>query len=181
MSVAHAAVPKRVARLEHAHAPEAFSIAENDDSIDLTVFGISDGDLHVGMQQIAMMSEKGTVGQCSNPACDRVESSETASARSCMTAADKSAYEGIGIEAVYAALDVCREPLSVRMVGSHARQHEVPVEVDIVLDSGADASALPLAWREIGEPVGTTKVDYGIVDAQDNNRYVHTVRTAECV
>ena len=70
---ASVAMPKRVARVE------AFSVAENDEFVDLTAFDISDGDLHVGMKQIAMMSRKGTVGQCSIPGCDVSESSGTAS------------------------------------------------------------------------------------------------------
>ena len=86
---ASVAMPKRVARVE------AFSIAENDEFVDLTVFDISDGDLHVGMQQIAMMSQKGAVGQCSIPGCDVSESSGTASMWSSGAAADESAYEAL--------------------------------------------------------------------------------------
>ena len=51
--------------------------------------------------------------------------------------------------------------------------------MDIVLDSGADASALPLAWSGVGEYAGAAKVAAGFVDAQGNSLHVQTVRTAE--
>ena len=142
---ASVAMPKRVARVE------AFSVAENDEFVDLTAFDISDGDLHVGMKQIAMMSQKGTVGQCSIPGCDVSESSGTASTW----------------RLVYAALDVCSsEPLSVRTVGSRAQQHEVHVSGHCARQ-WCRCFSPSLAWSGVGEYAGAAKVAAGFVDAQE--------------
>ena len=95
----------------------------------------------------------------------------------------------VELETMYAALDVCNErthdgltaldACNAHVHSVRALQKRAEASVDIILDSGADCSALPLEYAQVGcEAAGRVSMA-GYVDAQGNALHVKATRDAE--
>ena len=106
-----------------------------------------------------------------------------------LTIYDISQNDQVELETMYAALDVCNEhaheglrPLDARNQHVHsvrALQKRSEATIDIILDSGADCSALPLEYAHVGHDASGHVSMAGYVDAQGNPLKVKTTRDAE--
>ena len=185
------AQPKRVARVQL--QPQVFRLdAENySGPVDLTIYDISQGDaemdFHVNM--ISSVDPSGLASQGQAIAALEVQSSVVATGLPCRRNDGSQGSGQVELEAMYAALDVCNEHTHEGLTALDAcNQHAHSVRalqkrseatIDIILDSGADCSALPLEHAHVGHDAAGPVAMAGYVDAQGNPLKVKATRDAE--
>ena len=156
------AQPKRVARVQL--QPQVFRLDAEDGSgpVDLTIYDISQGDaemdFHVSM--ISSADPSGLAGEGQANAELGVRSSVVATGLSCRRNDGSQGSGQVELETMYAALDVCNEHAHEGLKALDARNQHVhsvralqkrsEATIDIILDSGADCSALPLEYAHVG-------------------------------
>ena len=185
------AQPKRVARVQL--QPQVFRLDAEDDSgpVDLTIDDISQGDaemdFHVNM--ISSVDPSGLASQGQASAAPEVQSSVVATGLPCRRNDGSQGSGQVELEAMCAALDVCNEHTHESLTALDAcSQHAHSVRalqkrseatIDIILDSGADCSALPLEYAHVGHDAAGHAAMAGYVDAQGNPLKVKATRDAE--
>ena len=177
------AQPKRVARVQL--QPQVFRLDAEDGSgpVDLTIYDISQGDaemdFHVNM--ISSVDPSGLAGQG--------QASDVATGLPCRRNDGSQGSGQVELEAMYAALDVCNEHAHEGLTALDARNQHVhsvralqkrsEATIDIILDSGADCSALPLEYAHVGHDAAGHVAMAGYVDAQGNPLKIKATRDAE--
>ena len=185
------AQPKRVARVQL--QPQVFQMDAADGSgpVDLTIFDISQGDadMDFGVNMISRVDPSGTACLKQADTALGVQNSVEATGLPC-TRNDGSVGSGqVELETMYAALDVCNksthdgltalDACNVHVHSVRALQKRAEASIDIILDSGADCSALPLEYAQVGCEAADRVSMAGYVDAQGNALHVKATRDAE--
>ena len=183
--------PKRIARVQL--QPQVFQMDAADGSgpVDLTIFDISQGDAEMdfGVNMISKVDSSDVTCLEKSDAALGVQNSVEAAGLPC-TCKDGSVGAGqVDLETMYAALDVCNkrthdgltalDACNVHVHSVRALQKRAEVCIDIILDSGADCSALPLEYAHIGCEASGRLPMAGYVDAQGNALNVKSTRDAE--